>query len=138
MSLLLILSDSFLVISGYLAMAALITSLSISPLNKCGFKIKIKFRKKIGICSGIIAVFHSLFSIIKIYNLSWVSIRESQQAYTGLIAFMIYVFLLITSITAIQKILKNPSWKNLHRGCLFSSADYSGTQFLQCKLLCQL
>ena len=107
--------DDFLVLSGYLAFATLIVSLAISPLRKLGAKVDIKLRKRIGVSSGIIALFHSVYSISTVFNFEWKVIYDSSQGYTGLIALSIYVFLLITSLKYVQRFLKTPSWKKLHR-----------------------
>jgi sulfoxide reductase heme-binding subunit YedZ len=107
--------DFFLMVSGYLAFAFLVASLAVSPLRRLGFKIKPKFRKQLGVCSGIIALSHSIFAITIVFNFKWEVMFDLNQAYTGLTVLSIYLFLLVTSFKFMQKLLKTPSWKNLHK-----------------------
>ena len=133
--------ESFLVVSGYLAFVTLVISLLISPMKRLGLKVPIILRKKIGLCSAIIAIYHSIYSLTIIYQLDWILIYESSQSYTGLIAVSIYLFLSITSFGKMQRCFKRPSWKELHRVVYFLPfiilihSFYSSNQFMSYNVL---
>lgn len=126
-------SESLSIGSGYVALGLLAATLLIGPFNlifKRRNSVNINLRRDVGIWSGIMGIVHVIFSF-QLYNdgdiLSFFWPKEGQNSasnnpllfffsnYTGLIATLLLIALLITSNQLSLVWLKGKRWKLLQR-----------------------
>ncbi len=115
--------------TGYISLVILASSLMIGPANlilKNKNPLSTYFRRDIGITGGLLALIHSVTGLfVHLRGKMWLYfLNDNNQVrfdnfglanYTGAIAALIIIFLIITSNDYFLKKLNSDKWKNIQR-----------------------
>ncbi|MBX3170339.1 MAG: ferric reductase-like transmembrane domain-containing protein [Candidatus Eremiobacteraeota bacterium] len=105
--------------SGYLALFCLLSSQAMAPLERLrriSRKTYLRWRRRLGITAAMLASLHTLIVWRTLFGGNAVDpFRETQWAQLGLAAWVLLLFLWLTSYSPVVRRLRIKNWSSLHR-----------------------
>jgi len=114
----------FLRATGYIGLAALFLSLSITPIHRLASRLQsrrlppahwLAFRRTFGITAALAGLAHGTLAFTTYLDWNWQTLGATPYLRAGLVTLAILTALLLTSFPSLLKLFRVRLWQHLHR-----------------------